>query len=111
MDPADEEIHTVMISLVPQGLVGIDILRNCQNPHKKGLVMMVKIIDSGACLFKSYVWHYLCGLGPIILIKVSVLQLTNLTNEIITSLEDGERIKWVSICQMPRQSKCYMNVT
>lgn len=43
MDPADEEIHTVMISLVPQGLVGIDILRNCQNPHKKGLVMMVKI--------------------------------------------------------------------
>ena len=40
-----------------------------------------------------------------------MLQLTNLTNEIITSLEDGESIKWVSICQMPRESKCYMNVT
>lgn len=53
MDPADEEIHTVMISLVPQGLLGIDILRNCHDSHKKGQVMMVKIIDSGACLFKS----------------------------------------------------------
>lgn len=53
MDPAEEEIHTVMISLVPQGLVGIDILRNCHNSHKKGQVMMVKIIDSGACLLKS----------------------------------------------------------
>ena len=53
MDPADEEILTVMISLVPQVLLGIDILRNCHDSHKKGQVMMVKIIDSGACLFKS----------------------------------------------------------
>ena len=53
LGPADEEIHTVVISLAPQGLVGIDILRNCHDSHKKGQIMMVKIIDSGACLFKS----------------------------------------------------------
>ena len=39
-----------------------------------------------------------------------MLQFTNLINEIITALKDGKRIKRVSICQMPRHSKCYINV-